>query len=157
MYLIAIHRNMMRFWSSTLSGIIMLILTAIISLTAQGTANFFNPDAASSTVRSSLAVLRAGVVLLLVANIAFLVILGLFHRRCSITGSLRQENNKQVKVLIFALYAAATLILTRNLFRTVQIFSSPHAAVWRTEAFFWVFDGAPSLICMLILHVLPTV
>jgi hypothetical protein len=127
-------------------------MCVIISLTAQGTAIFFNSDAAPSTVRSSLGILKASLVLLLFANLSFLGILTMFYRRCSTTKVFNDGGYKKIKVLTIVLYATGLLILVRNIFRTVQIFSSPYSSVWETETFFWVFDAAPLLISSLLLN-----
>jgi len=153
-HLIATQPDTFKPWSSILYGINIMIYTAIISLTAQGTSNFFNPNASTSSFQSDIAVLQAGVVLLLVANIAFLGILALFQRHSSKSGTFRENASKRVGILTLSLYASGILLLARNLFRTVQIFSSAGASAWHTEAFFWVFDAAPLLICMLLLNVL---
>jgi len=140
--------------TSLLFGVSAFLFSADISLTAQGTANFYNPDASSSTVRANLAVVQASVVLLLSANVLLLGILGLFHHRCSKSGVFFEDANKRIKPLIFMLFGLGVLILLRNLFRTVQIFSSADDLIWRREVFFWVFDALPSLVCMLILNAL---
>jgi hypothetical protein len=129
-------------------------MCAIISLTAQGTANFFNPSAPSDVVRSDLGILKASLILLLFSNISFLGILGLYHRRCSTAKVFHESAKRKVKIGVFTLYASGLLILVRNIFRTVQIFSPSNSPAWSTEAFFWVFDASPLLICMLLLNAL---
>jgi RTA1 like protein len=124
-----------------------------ISLTAQGTATFFNMDATPGAVRSGLALLKASLVLQIFFSVVFIGILILFHRRCSAANGFDDNRNKNARTAIFALYASATLILVRNIFRTVQIFSSPQSPAWTAEAYFWVFDATLLLVATLILNV----
>lgn len=131
-------------------GILVLCMCVIISLTAQGTSTFFQ----SGSIQSALALLKASLILLLISNISFLVILALFHRRCFTAKVFHENANRNIKILAFTLYTLGTLILLRNIFRTVQIFSPPHSLAWRTEAFFWVFDAIPLLLCTLLLNTL---
>jgi len=135
-------------------GISVLCLCAIISLTAQGTSTFFNPNTSPKTIRSSLAILKASLILLLFSNVSLLGILGLFHHRCSSARVFHEKANRNFKILVFTLYAIFTLVLARNVFRTVQIFSPSHSPAWRTEAFFWVFDAVPLLVSMALLNAL---
>jgi hypothetical protein len=96
--------------------------------------------------------LKTSLVLLLFANASFLAILAFFHRRCSMAGIFDADSNRAVKMLTFALYAVSVLILVRDIFRVVQIFSSSHSSAWTTEALFWVFDASPLLISSLLLN-----
>jgi len=132
--------------------ILTMLVSTIISLTAQATATLFNPSASPGTIRSDLAILQASLVLLLSSNICLLVILAWFHRRCFKAKLFPW--NRNIKVLIFTLYASATLILARNMFRTVQVFCTSHSPAWRIETLFWVFEAVPLLVCMLLLSVL---
>jgi hypothetical protein len=141
-------------WTTVLGTTFILILSAVISLTAQGTANFFSPGANPSSAHSNLQVLRAGVVLLLTTNLVCLTALALFHRRTS-QGLLSDDNSREVKIWIYVLYTVVILLLVRNLFRTVQIFSAADKDVWTIEALFWVFDATPEIICMFLLSLLP--
>jgi formate hydrogenlyase subunit 3/multisubunit Na+/H+ antiporter MnhD subunit len=150
--LITSQPNLTWFFPSIIYGMLLVLFCATVSLTAQGTSNYFNPDADPSTIKSDHDLLKASLVLLLFCNVALLGILGLFHHRCSRTGVFRIAENRNAKVLAFALYACGILMLVRNIFRTVQIFSRPHSSAWETEAFFWIFDASPMLICTLMLN-----
>jgi heme/copper-type cytochrome/quinol oxidase subunit 2 len=143
-------------WQLIIRGIYMLLITAVISLTAQGTSNFFNPDASPSLTQSDLAVLKAGIIMLLVFNIFFLGILGVFHYSSSRSGAFADSanGNRSIEILVFTLYVAGTLVFARTIFRTVQIFSLSHSPAWRTQAFFWVFDASPLLISTALLNAL---
>ena len=127
-------------------------LSATISLTAQGASSFFNQSEPNHASKSGLALLKASLVLLLACILSILAFLELFRRRLS---SLEIDANriKKIRFILLALFTAATLILVRDIFRTVQIFSPQGAAVWRKEVFFWVFDAVPMLIATLAINV----
>jgi len=157
LYLVLLHLMVTqtlfsKHFHSVIWFMVALLISAIISLTAQATSNLFNPKASPATIRSDLAILKAGLVLLLFSNASFFGILGWFHRRCHTGGVFHENANRKTKILTLTLYAASTLILVRNIFRVVQIFSSPHSHAWRTEAFFWVFDATPLVVCSLLLN-----
>jgi hypothetical protein len=151
--LVATQRETARWWTTLLGSTFILILSAVISLTAQGTANFFGTGADPSTAHASLQVLRAGVVVLLATNFVCLTVLALFHRRMSM-GLLRDDTKREVKVWIPVLYTVGVLLLVRNLFRTVQIFSAAGKNVWTSEALFWVFDATPDIVCIFLLSLI---
>jgi hypothetical protein len=152
--LIAAQPNLPRLWSTTIYGLVILLISVIISLTAQGTSNFFNPHASPHIVRSDLAILKSSLVLLLFANISFLGILGSLHRRYSLLKASDGNANRNIRILAFTLYTAGILVLARNIFCTVQIFSPSDSPAWKIEAFFWVFDASPLLISTLLLNLL---
>lgn len=72
-------------------------------------------------------------------------------------GLMRDDTKREVKVWIPVLYAVGVLLLVRNLFRTVQIFSAADKNVWTSEALFWVFDATPDVVCIFLLCLLPPV
>jgi hypothetical protein len=143
-----------RYWQHILWVVLMLLFTLDITLISLGTSNFFNPDAAPSLIRSDLAVLKAGVVVGLVLNLIFLAVLVVFHLACSRAAAFATSANRNLKLFTFLLYAIGTMILARNIFRTVQIFSPSDSPAWRVQAYFWVFDACPLLISSLLLNVL---
>jgi hypothetical protein len=146
------QRKTSRVLPSAIYIISMLTLTAILSLTAQGTSNFFNSDAAPSTIRSNLSILKASFVLLLFVNVCFLGILAWFPHRSSSTATSTDNSHTNIKPLVITLCIIGTLMLARNIFRTVQIFSHSYTSVWKNETFFWVFDAAPLLLCTALLN-----
>jgi hypothetical protein len=153
-HLMTTQPDRLKIWSCTVTGIVIFLISAVISLTAQGTSNLFNPHAAPDIIRADLAILKSSLILLLLANVSFLGVLASFHRRCSLLKAFAGAENRNTRILVFMLYTAGTLILVRNFFCTVQIFSPSAAPVWRTEALFWVFDASPLLISTLLLNVL---
>jgi hypothetical protein len=151
---LVVQRRNSRVLSSTIYIITMLILSAILSLTAQGTSNFFSSNAAPSTIRSNLAILKASLVLLLFVNICFLGIVAWITRQHSSTDVSTETSYTNTKTLVVTLCIAGTLMLARNIFRTVQIFSAAKTPVWRNETFFWVFDAAPLVLCTGLLNLM---
>jgi len=105
-------------------------------------------------MRADHAVLKAGILLLLVFNIAFFGILAGFHLSCSRAAVFAESANRNIKLLIFLLYAIAMLLLARNIFRTVQIFAPSDSPAWRVQTFFWVFDASPLLISTVLFNAL---
>jgi hypothetical protein len=152
--LVYIKPVLARHWRWIVWGVIMLLPCTVIPLISQGTSNFFNPDASPSLRRSDRALMEAGVILLLVFNVIFLGILVAFHLSCSRAAVFAESANRNIKLFVFMLYAIATLILARNIFRTVQIFSPSDSPAWRVQAFFWVFDASPLLISTVLLNAL---
>jgi hypothetical protein len=69
-------------------------------------------------------------------------------------GLLRDDTKREVKVWIPVLYAVGVLLLVRNLFRTVQIFSVADKNMWTSEALFWVFDATPDIVCTFLLSLI---
>jgi hypothetical protein len=143
-----------RWWHFLSYAVMMLVFTADIPLVALGTSNFFNPNASKSLIHSDLAVLKGGVVMLLIFNLIFLYILVAFHLACSRQAGFAESANRNFNLFILSLYTIGTLLLARNLFRTVQIFSHPSSPAWTVQTYFWVFDTCPLFISTVLLNVL---
>jgi len=141
-----------RLWRTVTWCIFGLFASVDITLTAQGTATFYNITASPASIRSGLALLKASLVILLFANVSLFGILGFFQSRYP--KIFNEAAGGKAKLVLVTLYVEATLLLVRNLFRVVQIFSSFESSVWTSEVFFWVFDAVPLLLCMLLLNVL---
>jgi RTA1 like protein len=143
-----------RYWHYILWVVVMLLFTADLSLVSLGTSNFFNPTASPSLIRSDHAVLKAGVVIGLILNLVFLDVLIAFHLSCSRAAVFAESANRNLKLFVFLLCTIGTMILARNIFRTIQIFSPSDSPAWRVQTYFWVFDACPLLISSLLLNVL---
>jgi hypothetical protein len=126
-------------------------MSAIISTTAQGAATLFSATASLSTVQSGLALLKASIVIQLFFNVAFIAILAVFHRYTAVKTS-NAARIKKIRIVTVTLYVSAGLILARNIFRTVQVFSHAGSPAWRNETFFWVFDATPLAVVTLLLN-----
>jgi hypothetical protein len=143
-----------RYWKYLTWGLLTLLFSADIPLVSLGTSNFFNPDASPSLMKSDHAVLKGGVVLLLIFNLIFFAILVAFHQACSRAADFNESANRNFNLFVVVLYAIATLLLARNFFRTVQIFSSADSPTWRIQTYFWVFDVCPLFISTVLLNLL---
>ena len=91
----------------------------------------------------------------LVLNVGFIVTLAIFHRRYATAKASDASRVKNVGIVIATMYVSGSLILARNIFRTVQFFSSAGSPAWRTETFFWVFDAVPLAVVTLLLNATP--
>ncbi|KIW29147.1 uncharacterized protein PV07_04983 [Cladophialophora immunda] len=132
----------------TISYIMIWTFTsAVISCTAQGASTYFNPDAKKGTVTSSLALLKASLFLQLAPNGAFICLLLLLLFR-------QDANAARRRALLMSSFVLMALICVRNLFRTIQLFSSPRSRPWTDEAYFWVFEGCVMLSYTVLFHVL---
>ncbi|KAI9767613.1 MAG: hypothetical protein M1839_004470 [Geoglossum umbratile] len=140
-------------WRWVLWFILSIYMSAVVSITSQGAAGLFDATASLGTVRSALALLKASAVIQLSLIVAFIAILAVFHRRYSAAKTSDAAQIKKIRIATATLYVSAVLILARNIFRTVQIFSHANSPAWRTETFFWVFDAAPLAVVTLLLNV----
>jgi len=131
-----------------------LFLCAIISLTAQGSASYFNPNATHGAAKSGHILLEVSLIMMLVLTITFLGLLLEFHRRCSSAKVFESgDGANSMNTVFWTLYITGLLMLVRDIFRTAQIFSSTNSLAWTSEALFWVFDAVPLLLCLFVLNV----
>ncbi|OXV09370.1 hypothetical protein Egran_02867 [Elaphomyces granulatus] len=127
----------------------------IITITPQGAASFFNQDAPDKNIRSGLALLKSSMLIQLFLNIVFIAIVAFFHHRCSSKGIFQQSGERSTKILTITFYIFVAWIIVCNLFGTIQIFVPSDSPAWTTEAYWWVFDATPMLVCTALLHILP--
>lgn len=125
----------------------------LISITSQGAATFFNLDASPGSVSSGLALLKASLILHFVLNAAAIALLEVFYRRCAATGLFLERGGKRLRAAMWTLYFLAMLILTRDVYRVVQIWLPFDSAAWTSEALFWVFDASMMVVFILVLNV----
>jgi heme/copper-type cytochrome/quinol oxidase subunit 2 len=137
-----------------LCTISVFLFTAIISLTSQGTATFFSEQANDNAVSSSLAVLKASLILQLFLNVVAVAVLASIYRPGAAKGVQPPGEARRVRIVGISLSIALTMILVRNLFRTVQSFLPPDSPAWTVEAYFWVFDATPMLAYTAVFHAL---
>jgi len=134
---------------------VIVFFTLVISITSQGASNFFSQIASNETVSSSLALLKSSMLIQLFLNVVFIAIVAFFHHRCSSKGIFQQSGEQSTKVLTITFYIFVAWIIVCNLFGTVQIFAPSDCPAWTTEAYWWVFDAAPMLVCTALLHIMP--
>lgn len=93
--------------------------------------------------------IRASIMLQLISFVGFITLLFIFHRRC-----LRAKiMNRKLRTIISLLYASSGLILSRNIYRVVEVWEGYDGYLANHEAFFYVFDGALMLINSVMLNV----
>lgn len=93
--------------------------------------------------------IRASIMLQLISFIGFISLLIVFHRRC-----LRAKiMNQKLRTIISLLYVSSGLILSRNIYRVVEVWEGYDGYLANHEAFFYVFDGALMLINSVMLNV----
>lgn len=93
--------------------------------------------------------IRASIMLQLISFIGFVSLLIVFHRRC-----LRAKiMNQKLRTIITLLYVSSGLILSRHVYRVVEVWEGYDGYLANHEAFFYVFDGALMLINSVMLNV----
>lgn len=93
--------------------------------------------------------IRASIMLQLISFVCFISLLIVFHRRC-----LRaQIMNQKLRTILCLLYASSGMILSRNIYRVVEVWEGYDGYLANHEAFFYVFDGALMLINSVMLNV----
>ena len=93
--------------------------------------------------------IRASIMLQLISFIGFIALLVVFHRRC-LRASIM---NQKLRTIVFLLYASSGLILSRNIYRVVEVWEGYDGYLANHEAFFYVFDGALMLVNSVMLNV----
>lgn len=149
-----IHFGRVPIRTISLCTISIFLFTAIISLTSEGTSTFFSNEANDNTVSSSLAVLKASLILQLFLNVVAVAVLASIYRPGATQGVLPPRKAWRVRIAGISLSIALALVLVRNLFRTVQIFLPPSSPAWTVEGYFWVFDATPMLAYTAVFHAL---
>jgi RTA1 like protein len=134
---------------------ILFFFCLIITITSQGTSTFFSQVVPDKTVRSSLALLKTSMLIQLFLNVAFIAIVAFFHHWCSSKGIFQQSGEQSTKIVTITFYIFVAWIIVCNLFGTTQIFMPSDSPAWTTEAYWWVFDATPMLVCTALLHILP--
>ncbi|KAK7897045.1 hypothetical protein LTR67_004933 [Exophiala xenobiotica] len=140
------------FWAIT------CFTSAIITCTAQGCASYFSAHQSQSAMSSGLALIKASLILQLFLNAVFVCLLAVYQYRSNLRlGPQQQAEHSQsrtmnITTVILTLYVLIGLILIRNIFRTVQIFTSPRSGLWTNEVYFWVFEPTVILAYSVIWH-----
>ncbi|KAL2751916.1 hypothetical protein ACRALDRAFT_2045148 [Sodiomyces alcalophilus JCM 7366] len=131
------------------------LLSMIIEcLNGWGASYSANMGLSGSSIATGHALMRASLALQLVVITCFLVLAGLFHRRCAKAGLGRAQGILQPMA---TLYASVGLILVRTVYRAVEHFGleginwtgldpSAISPVIRYEWFFYVFEATLMLV-----------
>lgn len=143
-YLSPLHPG--RVWS-TFIGLDVVIET----LAANGAAVFVNHGNTPERRQIGLDLVKASLVMQVILFFGFVSIVALFHIRARRAGVF----NYKLKVIIYTMYASSTLILMRNLFRTVAIFTPHDSYTNTTEWLIWVWEMVPMLFNTFMLNIWP--
>ena len=118
-------------------------------LTANGAAKVSNFSNSLGQIKEGKGEIRASILLQVACFLAFIALVGVFHRRCLRANVVRPK----LRPVINLLYASSALIVIRNIYRVVNIFQGYDGYVETHEAFFYVFDGGLMLINSVIFNV----
>lgn len=143
-YLSPIHPG--RVWS-TLIGLDVLVET----FATAGASQAYNPGISARRRKIGIDLIKTSLILQLILFAAFVGVVANFHiraRRADVA-------NHKLKVIVYTMYASCTLILTRNLFRTVAFFTPWDSYTNSTEWLVWVWEMVPMLINTFMLNVWP--
>jgi hypothetical protein len=109
---------------------------------------------------SGLALIKASLIIQLFLNAVFVCLLAVYQYRPNLRfGPQHQAEHSQFRTvnitkIVLTLYVLVGLILIRNIFRTVQTFTSPRSGLWTDEAYFWVFEPTVILTYSVIWHLI---
>ena len=123
----------------------------IEAIAANGIAIVANRNRSPSDIQIGKKLIQASLILQLIMFLAFVTLVIDFHRRC-IARCLFTRN---IKIIVYELYAASFLILFRNTFRTATYFYPYDSNANGNEALFYVFEVLPMLICTYTFNMFP--
>ncbi|TRM68204.1 RTA1 like protein-domain-containing protein [Schizophyllum amplum] len=121
--------------------------TAIGALTGTGAAYVANTSLPESKQALGHGLLKAALILQLVAMTLFIGIAARFHYKCRRTGVLKSN----LRTVIVVLYCSCTIITARTIYRTVEYFAVAQISTTSGgnispivchEWFFWVFEAS---------------
>ena len=109
---------------------------------------------------SGLALIKASLILQLFLNVVFVCLLALYQPSPKLRLGLERQaglshsRTANITTIMLTFDVLIGLILIRNIFRTVQIFTSPRSELWTNEAYFWVFEPTVILAYSVIWHLM---
>lgn len=143
-YLSPIHPG--RVWS-TFIGLDVIVE----ALAGNGAALFANLSLTPQRREIGISLVKASLILQLILFVAFVSVVAVFHLRARRAGVV----NYKLKVIIYTMYASCTLIVTRNLFRTIAFFTPWDSYANSAEWLIWVLEMVPMLLNSVMLNVWP--
>lgn len=109
---------------------------------------------------SGLALIKASLILQLFLNVVFVCLLALYQPSPKLRLGLERQaglshsRTANITTIMLTFDVLIGLILIRNIFRTVQIFTSPRSELWTNEAYFWVFEPVVMLAYSVVWHLM---
>jgi RTA1 like protein len=143
-YLSPLHPG--RVWSTFIG--LDVIIEAIAS---NGAALFANQSITPKRRQIGIDLVKASLIMQVILFVAFASVVAFFHIRARRAGVV----NHRLKVIIYTMYASCTLIVTRNLFRTVTIFLPYYSYTNSTEWLIWVWEMVPMVMNTVMLNIWP--
>jgi RTA1 like protein len=143
-YLSPLHPG--RVWS-TFIGLDVIVE----AFAANGAALAVNQSLPGARRKIGVDLIKTSLILQIVLFVAFASVVAIFHLRAKRIGVA----NRKLKIIIYTMYASCTLILLRNLFRTVAFFTASDSYTNTTEWLIWVWEMVPMLINTFMLNVWP--
>lgn len=125
--------------------------TIIEALTGNGASYAFNSSNGPSQQRIGFNMIKATLIMQLVLFVCFVSLIILFHWRC-LQAKVFARN---ISIVVCTLYASSTLILIRNIFRTITFFTAYDSYINRSEALFYVIEILPMVTNTFLLNILP--
>lgn len=143
-YLSPLHPG--RVWS-TFIGLDVIVET----LAGNGASRAVNQGLTPKQREIGFDLVKASLILQVILFVAFASVVAIFHLRARRAGVV----NHKLKVIIYTMYVSCTLIVTRNLFRTVTFFTAWDSYTNSTEWLIWVWEMVPMLANTVMLNVWP--
>ena len=143
-YLSPLHPG--RVWSTFIG-----LDTVVETLAGNGAAQVANRSNSPAKIKLGLTLIKASLLLQLGLFVAFVFLVVVFHIRCLRAGVF----SRNVKIVIYELYACSVLILLRNSYRTAAFFYPYVSTPNDTEWLWWVLDALPMVTCTWILNIWP--
>ena len=130
------------------------VLIDIVSFCAQLAGSAMQSSGDAAGVKQGNTIVIAGLGIQLGALVFFILNASVFHRR------LNQEptttatgTHVRWRRHLWALYSVCTLILVRSVFRLTEFIEGPEAAIYKKEAYLYVFDSTLMFLTVLIMAV----
>lgn len=121
------------------------------ALSANGAALVANRQNTPARIQTGLDLTKAALLLQLALFGMFCSTIAFFQYRCTKAGIFKAN----VKIVLVTLYASCCLILTRNVFRTVQFFAGWESSLNSTEPYFWALESVPMIVNTWIMNIWP--
>ena len=143
-YLSPLHPG--RVWS-TFIGLDIIVE----AFAANGAALAVNQSLPERRRKIGIDLIKTSLILQVVLFFGFASVVAVFHVRARRMGVA----NHKLRVIVYTMYASCTLILLRNLFRTVAFFTANDSYTNTTEWLIWVWEMVPMVFNTFMLNVWP--
>ncbi|KAL9618023.1 MAG: hypothetical protein Q9160_007212 [Pyrenula sp. 1 TL-2023] len=125
--------------------------TLIEILTGNGASRAFNSSNSPSSRRVGIDLIKATLIMQIVLFFCFVSLIVVFHVRC-LRAKVFVPN---IRTIIYLMYTSCTLILIRNIFRTIAFFQPYDAYINLSEPLFYILETLPMFANTVLLNVFP--